>query len=144
MGGLGDFHRGVVFEGASCTFLGWAEWASYCSGFWDQPRQRCEDVSVFGAAGYRRTAEIKRPKLDPFIGQIEQWLIEDKARPRKQRHTARRIFEHLLDECGLDGGYTIVKDYVRTKKRGAREMFVPLSHPPGHGVIPPDINGVRK
>ncbi|AUQ74086.1 transposase [Phaeobacter piscinae] len=83
--------------------------------------------------GYRRTAPIKRPKLDPYTGQIDQWLAEDKAQPRKQRHTAKRIFERLRDECGFDGGYTIVKDYVRGRKRGSREIFVPLSHPPGHG-----------
>ena len=83
--------------------------------------------------GYRRTAPIKRPKLDPYTDQIDQWLAEDKARPRKQRHTAKRIFERLRDECGFDGGYTIIKDYVRAQNRGSREMFVPLSHPPGHG-----------
>lgn len=82
--------------------------------------------------GYRPTAAIKRPKLDGFINQIDEWVAEDKGRPRKQRHTAKRIFERLRDECGFDGGYTIVKDYVRSKKRGSREMFVPLSHPPGH------------
>ena len=38
----------------------------------------------------------------------------------------------MHDECGFDGGYTIVKDYVRARKRGSQEMFVPLSHPPGH------------
>ena len=81
--------------------------------------------------GYRRTAEIRRPKLDPYIGQIDQWLAEDKVRPRKQLHTAKRIFDRLCDECGFDGGYTIVKDYVRGKKRGSREMFVPLRHPAG-------------
>lgn len=83
--------------------------------------------------GYRRTAPIRRPKLDPFVAIIDGWLSEDKNRPRKQRHTAKRIFERLRDECGFDGGYTIVKDYVRGAKRGSREMFVPLSHPPGHG-----------
>lgn len=83
--------------------------------------------------GYRRTAPIRRPKLDPFAAIIDGWLSEDKNLPRKQRHTAKRIFERLRDECGFDGGYTIVKDYVRGAKRGSREMFVPLSHPPGHG-----------
>ena len=82
--------------------------------------------------GYRRTAPIKRPKLDPYVAQIDLWLAEDKARPRKQRHTAKRIFERLREECGFNGGYTIVKDYVRGAKRGSREMFVPLIHPPGH------------
>ena len=80
--------------------------------------------------GYRRTAPIQRPKLDPYADQIDQWLAEDQRRPRKQRHTAKRIFERLRDECGFDGGYTIVKDYVRFRKRTGREMFVPLSHPP--------------
>ncbi|WP_370231417.1 IS21 family transposase [Cognatishimia sp.] len=83
--------------------------------------------------GYRRTAPIKRPKLDPYVAQIDIWLAEDKIRPRKQRHTAKKIFERLRDECRFDGGYTIVKDYVRAQKRDSREMFVPLSHPPGHG-----------
>jgi len=82
--------------------------------------------------GYRRTAPIRRPRLDPYTGQIDQWLAEDKTRPRKQRHTAKRIFERLRDECGFGGGYTIVKDYVRSRKRSGKEMFVPLSHPPGH------------
>ena len=45
--------------------------------------------------GYRRIAAIKRPKLDAYINQIDQWLTEDKVRPRKQRHTAKRIFERL-------------------------------------------------
>ena len=54
--------------------------------------------------GYRRTAPIRRPKLDPFTAQIDQWLAEDRVRPRKQRHTAKRIFERLRDECGFDGG----------------------------------------
>lgn len=31
-----------------------------------------------------------------------------------------------------DKRYTIVKDYVRSRKRSGKEMFVPWSHPPGH------------
>ena len=56
----------------------------------------------------------------------------DSKVPRKQRHTAKRIFERLKDEYGFDGQYTIVKDYVRERRRRTQEMFVPLSHPPGH------------
>ena len=82
--------------------------------------------------GYRRTAAIKWPKLDAYVDQIDQWLAEDKGRPRKQRHPAKRIFERIRSECGFDGGYSIVKDYVPNRKRGSREMFVPLSHPSGH------------
>ncbi len=81
--------------------------------------------------GYRRSKPVRRPKLDPFAGIIDQILSDDPKQPRKQRHTAKRIFDRLRDEYGFTGGYTIVKDYVREKKRGGQEMFVPLAHPPG-------------
>ena len=51
--------------------------------------------------GYQRTAQIKRPKLDGFTGFIDQWMQDDLNRPRKQRHTAKRIFERLCDEHQL-------------------------------------------
>ena len=82
--------------------------------------------------GYRRQTTPKRPKLEPFMGVIDRILEGDHKAPRKQRHTAKRIFERLRDEYGFDGQYTIVKDYVRGSRRQSREMFVPLSHPPGH------------
>jgi transposase len=81
--------------------------------------------------GYRRQQPARRPKLDAWVGTIDQILEEDKARGKKQRHTAKRIFERLCDEHSYTGGYTIVKDYVRLRKLSQREMFVPLEHPPG-------------
>jgi transposase len=83
--------------------------------------------------GYRRSREPARPKLDPFKGVIDGILEEDASRPRKQRHTAKRIFERLRDEHSFGGGYKIVKEYVRERRLRIQEMFVPLSHPPGHG-----------
>ena len=82
--------------------------------------------------GYRRQNPPKRPKLSPYTGVIDRILEDDLRRPRKQRHTAKRIFERLRAEYGFDGRYTIVKDYVREHRRQTKEMFVPLSHPPGH------------
>ena len=82
--------------------------------------------------GYRRTAPVKRPKLDRFTGIIDGWLEGDRAVHRKQRHTAKRVFERLRDEHGFSGGYTIMKGYMRERERRGREMFVPLAHPPGH------------
>ena len=82
--------------------------------------------------GYRRQDPPRRPKLEPFTGVIDAILEADRQVPGKQRHTAKRIFERLRDEYGFDGGYTTVKDYVRENRRQTREMFVPLSHPPGH------------
>ncbi len=82
--------------------------------------------------GYRRSEPPKRPKLDPFTDIIDRILEADRTVHRKQRHTAKRIFERLRDEHGFTGGQTIVKDYVRERRRRLREMFVPLVHPPGH------------
>ena len=53
---------------------------------------------------------------------------------KKQRHTAKRIFE-LLREEGYEGGYTAVKDAVRAIKEQVKEVFVPLSHPPGEAQM---------
>ena len=82
--------------------------------------------------GYRRKKTPARPKLDPFVGLIDQILEDDSKRLKKQRHTSKRIFERLRDEYGFAGGITIVKDYVFAARQRQREMFVPLIHPPGH------------
>jgi transposase len=81
--------------------------------------------------GYQRQKPVRRPMLGPWQGVIDAILEEDKQRPRKQRHTAKRIFDRLRAEHGYTGGYTIVKDYVRAGKLGGREMFIPLTHAPG-------------
>jgi len=81
--------------------------------------------------GYRRERPAKRPKLDAWVGVIDAMLDEDKTCPAKQRHTAKRVWERLREEHQFTGGYTIVKDYLRSSKLGSREMFVPLTHPAG-------------
>ena len=82
--------------------------------------------------GYRRQRPARRPKLDPYKGVMDQILEQDLTSPKKQRHTAKRIYERLRDEHGFPGKYTIVKDYVRERRSHTREMFLPLSRPPGH------------
>jgi transposase len=59
----------------------------------------------------------------------------DSQAPKKQRHTAWRIFERLREEHGFVGGYTTVKDAVRAWKQSHREVFLPLSHPPGEAQV---------
>ena len=81
--------------------------------------------------GYRRAKPIRCPKRDAFTGVIDHILTDDQQRPKKQRHTAKRIWERLCVEHAFTGGYTIVKDYVRRQKLGGQERFVPLAHPPG-------------
>ena len=69
--------------------------------------------------------------MGPWLGVINAILEDDKQRPGKQRHTAKRIFERLREEHSFTGGYTIVKDYVRSAELHSREMFIPLTHAPG-------------
>ncbi len=83
--------------------------------------------------GYVRKKPIARPKLGPWLGIIDQILEDDKSQPKKQRHTARRIWDRLKAEHGFGGGYTIVKDYVRDALIRHKEVFVPLAHPAGDG-----------
>ena len=66
--------------------------------------------------GYQRQKPVRRPKLGPWQGVIDAILEDDKQRPKKQRHTAKRIFDRLRAEHAFTGGYTIVKDYVREQK----------------------------
>ena len=86
------------------------------------------DAGLFGPLGYRRQSPPRRPKLEPFTGVIDRILEDDLRRPRKQRHTAKRIFEHLRDEYGFDGGYTTFKDYVREHRRQTREMLFSVNY----------------
>jgi transposase len=85
--------------------------------------------------GYQRQQPIRKPKLGPWLGVIDAILEEDKQRPSKQRHSAKRIFERLREEHGFTGGYTIVKDYVRSAELRSREMFIPLTHAPGEAQV---------
>jgi len=85
--------------------------------------------------GYRRTKPPVRPKLDPFVAIIDRILEADRTRPKKQQHTAKRIFERLRDEHGYAGGLTIVKDYVLGQRQRSQEVFLPLVHPPGHAQV---------
>ena len=66
-------------------------------------------LSFSEPAGYRRMAPIKRRKLDGFTEIIDQWLRDDVGRLRKQRHTAKRVFDRLRDEHEFTGGYTIIE-----------------------------------
>lgn len=73
--------------------------------------------------GYRRQAPVRRPNLDGFASTIEHWLDDDMKMPRKQRHTAKRVFDRLRDDRGFTGGYTITKDYMHKREQRRQEVF---------------------
>jgi transposase len=85
--------------------------------------------------GYRRRTSSRRPKIDPFRPIIEAILDTDRTAPKKQRHTAHRLWQRLRDEHGYVGCYTTVKDVVRELQVGRQEVFLPLAHPPGEAQV---------
>ena len=66
--------------------------------------------------GYKEREHQPFPALAPFMEVIEGWLTTDKQQPLKQRHTARRIYNRLVEECAYGGGVATVRRYVRRAK----------------------------
>lgn len=56
------------------------------------------------------------PKLDPYKGTVDKWLEEDKQAPRKQRHTAKRVFNRLKKE--ISPKFTTLIPKIITNARG--------------------------
>jgi len=75
--------------------------------------------------GYRLKKPRPKLKLEPFLPIIQEILKQDQKAPKKQRHTAKRIFERLRDEYGYEGKLTVVKDAVRAWKQSRAEVFMP-------------------
>jgi len=72
--------------------------------------------------------------LTGFEHVIEQWLGEDQRRPRKQRHTAKRVFDRLVDEHGYTATYSPVQRYIKkwtARNRQGSEGFTELVWPAG-------------
>lgn len=74
------------------------------------------------------------PKLGLYRALIDSWLVADREAPRKQRHSARRVWERLRDEHGVEVSERQVRRYVRERRRALGELvdeaFVPLCHEP--------------
>jgi len=93
------------------------------------------------------------PKLGPYRALIDQWLEGDREAPRKQRHTAKRVWERLVEEHAADVAERTVRDYVHRRRRELGEAgraFVPQVHDAGveaevdWGRAQVDLAGVRR
>jgi transposase len=89
----------------------------------------------------RKKLPPRQTRLDVYKPFIDEILRQDLDAPRKQRHTAKRIFNRLLDEHqATDLSYGIVRHYVAQRRDQIRieagrgpsaEAFVPQTHRPG-------------
>lgn len=73
-----------------------------------------------------------------YARKADEWLEADLRMPRKQRHTARRVHERLVDECGFEGSYSSVQRWVkrwRQRHRGEAEGFGELEWAPGSAQV---------
>ena len=103
MEGVKDVQGGTVRSSAPGLHGGRDEHARGCPRVRSAPGHRAQDTGVLGATRVPST---------------------DRSLPKKQRHTAKRIYERLRAEHGFGGKYTIVKDYVR-ECRCSMKMSVP-------------------
>ena len=89
-----------------------------------------EDLSNLEAENYSA--------LQVYLPVIDEWMEADRKIPRKQRHTATRIYAWLRDEKEYPGNSSTVKRYTRKKKLVMKleaEGYLPLAHPAGNGQV---------
>ncbi|MFI8716261.1 IS21 family transposase, partial [Brevibacillus brevis] len=77
----------------------------------------------------------KFPIMEAYREQVDTWLMEDQTRPKKQRHTAKRIYDRLVSEFGFAGSDRTVRYYVAKRKLELQieksEPYIRLKHPGG-------------
>lgn len=72
------------------------------------------------------------PVLGPYEATVPGWLVDDLTAPRKQRHTARRVWQRLLEEHGAVVAESSVRNLVaalRTEISPGQQVMVPQTHP---------------
>ncbi|MBW2154781.1 MAG: IS21 family transposase [Deltaproteobacteria bacterium] len=79
--------------------------------------------------GYKERDKQPFPVLEPYLAMIDEWLRSDKEAPKKQRHTAVRIYNRLKEEHGFQGAESTVRRCVREARlmQGltGRQVFIP-------------------
>jgi transposase len=84
-------------------------------------------------------AKRPSPVMDAYKDIVDTWLSEDQLLPKKQRHTAKAIFNRLREEHNFTGGYRTVCTYVEKKKKHMKlevaEAYTKLEHPMGEAQV---------
>ena len=86
-----------------------------------------------GIPVYKRNVPAPKRAIGALVTVIQQWLQEDKQRPTKQRHTAKRIYERLREEYGYQGSDRTVRREVRRLKATVPDSHVPQTYEAGEG-----------
>lgn len=91
------------------------------------------------------TRKRRRPVLEPFTDTIDIWLLEDRLLARKDRRTAKAIWELLKKDHDFTGSERTVRAYVAERKKALKyeqqEKYIELEHPIGEAQV--DFGTVR-
>lgn len=71
------------------------------------------------------------PVVGPYMAVIQAWLEMDALAPRKQQHTAKRIYDRLVEEYQFQGSYRRIREVVAELRQKPKEVFLPLVFEPG-------------
>ena len=81
-----------------------------------------------------RARSSGRSGMDGYSSLVDSWLAADRRMPRKQRHTAKRVYDRLVEEAGFTGSYSMVQRYVKRWREDHRlpdDGFMELEWRPG-------------
>ena len=102
----------------------------------------------------KRPARV-RAVLGPAVEFIDRILEDDRRAPRKQRHTAKRIWVRILEELpDCRPAASTVREYIRDRKRefaqSRRDVTIPQAYAPGEQAqvdwyeAEAEMSGVRR
>ncbi len=81
----------------------------------------------------QKRSKKRRPVMGPFEEMVDAWLLDNLRLPKKNRHTAKRIYDRLVAEHNFTGAERTVREYVAKRKprlyAQEQERFVKLAHP---------------
>jgi transposase len=89
------------------------------------------EMAADEAPQYHLKQAKSHPVLGAYLEIIHHWLELDIQAPRKQRHTAQRMYDRLREEHGYGGSYSAVRDYLQQVRKKPKDVPLPLAFAPG-------------